>query len=84
MEVAEIKMCFRGNNFITPRTINFGICGDNVYELSSGDRMMSSAREVFGVTVNTKSGDSTDLSQMFYSKRDAIEYIKELQHGSSN
>ena len=65
----------RGKNIITPDVIGFYQNGDFIMELSEGTGF--SGDPVYGVTVvsETYKEHEKDLSQMFHSRKEAINYM---------
>lgn len=72
---ATFRQVYNGaRNFMTPDLIKYGKRGRHLYELSKG-RGISNA-PIYGVTVITIDGEKChDLSKMFYSYSDAVDYI---------
>lgn len=70
-------------NFITPQIIRYGKVDKNLaYELSRGEGIKG--EDIYGVSVVELKQDGTterriDLSNMFYSLREAQDYIKTLK-----
>ena len=78
MELEKIKAKFSGTNFMTPDVLKYGESsdGEHIYELSKGIGM--SKNKIFGVTVLTKEGESTDLSELWDSLDEAQGHIASL------
>lgn len=69
---------FRGTNIMTPNVLDYFRVTSGYVELSEGRGI--NHEPIFGVTVRTPSGArlDPDPSQMFWSYKAAIEYIREL------
>ena len=78
----DIKNMFKGENFVTPQILEYGYVGANYYyELSTGSKFMGLVP--FGITIKEcihypNNIKDTDLSKMFTSKKEALDYIKDL------
>ena len=69
-------------NFVTPRIIKRGKAGKFYYELSAGPKVFGDG-DMFGVTILDVDGlgKRHDLSTVFDTIEEAMEYIKELRGG---
>jgi len=72
-------------NFMTPHIVKIGKAGKFFYEISSGVRIFGEGN-MFGVTiidaVNLKRRH--DLSTLFFSESEALEYVSSLRKRSKN
>ena len=68
----------RGNNFITPDIIGYFLISDGAAELSKG-RGILTPDPLYGVTVVQNGAHDYDKSTVFYSEKDARDYIKSLK-----
>lgn len=67
---------------MTPEIVRYGQQGDYVYELSKGTGF--SGEGIYGVTVvsSRTKGTRNDLNKMFYSYKEANDYINDLEKQS--
>ena len=73
----QFKKVVKGKNFMTPNVIGYYQIANGVAELSYG--MGFNHRYVFGVTVVQNKKHNSELSDLFFDKKEAIEYIASLQ-----
>ena len=73
----DINEYFKGKNFITPEVIDYYQSDDYICELSSGPGIFND-KKVYGVTVVAIDGKPNELSDMFYSLKEAKAYINSL------
>jgi hypothetical protein len=75
---------FTNTNFITPHILEYGWIKKRsflAYELSTGNGITSNGDfgvTIFGVTINDLKGN-TPMSDSFYSKEEALNYINKLK-----
>jgi len=76
----EIDRIFRKTfnnktNFITPYIVTRGKKKNYLYELSWGESIFDSMKKIYGVTILTLDGETTDLSEGGFTQEEAYKYI---------
>ena len=72
----EFREVVKGGNFVTPIIIDFIKIKNGVCELSTG---IIFGKKVYGVTVVINKKHEYDLSKLFTTKEEAIEYVETLK-----
>jgi hypothetical protein len=67
----------KGTNFMTPQVIKYLKIKDGAVEISKGAGF--SGEMMYGVTVVKKGEHRHNLNNVFYSEKEAIDYIKTLK-----
>ena len=73
----QFKKIVKGTNFVTPTVLGYYSIKDGVAELSYGTGFRH--EPIFGVTVVKNGKHDHELSNPFFDKKEAIEYIASLQ-----
>lgn len=72
---------FKGQNFMTPQILGYYKLAVGYAELSTGTGFHGDT--IYGVTVRPETPDDR-RSQVFYSRREALDYIESLSEGTEN